>query len=128
MDKLVATTSTPVEARPAAKVPSRQELAKIRESAQEFEAIFLETMLKSMRDSIQKSGLIDGGNAEQMYQSMLDSEYAKQMASQNMSGIAQNIEKQLLASAGYKTDAASLRSQKLQAMAGYQSVSKGKIP
>lgn len=111
-----------------AKLPSRKELAKIRQSAQEFEAIFIETMLKTMRDSVQKSGLIDGGNAEQMYQSMLDSEYAKQMASQGTSGLAADIEKQLLASAGYKSDAAALRTQKLQALAGYQAVSKGKIP
>ncbi len=127
MDKIAASTTIPVQPQAQAQA-QRRELAKIRESAREFEAIFLETMLKTMRDSIQKSGLIDGGNAEAMYQSMLDSEYAKQMAAQDMTGIAGNIEKQLLASAGYKTDAASLRTQKLQAMAGYQSVSKGKIP
>jgi len=108
--------------------PGKKELAKIRESAQEFEAIFLETMLKSMRDSVQKSGLIDGGNAEKMYESMLDSEYAKQMSAQSMTGIAENIEKQLLVSAGYKSDPAALRAAKLQGLAGYQSVSKGKIP
>jgi Rod binding domain-containing protein len=105
-----------------------KDLARIKQSAQEFEAIFLETMLKTMRESIQKGGLIDGGNAEQMYQSMLDSEYAKQMAAQNMTGIAGNIEKQLLSSLGVKTDAAALKAAKLQGIAGYQAVSKGKIP
>ena len=117
-----------VQPSPVDNGPGKKELAKIRESAQEFEAIFLETMLKSMRDSVQKSGLIDGGNAEKMYESMLDSEYAKQMSAQSMTGIAENIEKQLLVSAGYKSDPAALRAAKLQGLAGYQSVSKGKIP
>lgn len=125
MDKISLAVSQP--GRPE-NVPTKRELAKIRQSAQEFEAIFLETMLKSMRDSVQKSGLIDGGNAEKMYESMLDSEYAKQMSSQSMTGIAENIEKQLLASAGFKADPAALRAAKLQGLAGYQSVSKGKIP
>lgn len=110
------------------KKPTRHDLAKIKESSQEFEAIFLESMLKSMRDSVQKSGLIDGGNAEKMYESMLDSEYAKQMSSQSMTGIAENIEKQLLASAGYAPDVAALRAAKMQGLAGYQAVSKGKFP
>lgn len=110
------------------KVPTRHDLAKIKESSQEFEAIFLESMLKSMRDSVQKSGLIDGGNAEKMYESMLDSEYAKQMSSQSMTGIAENIEKQLLASAGYTPDVGALRAAKMQGLAGYQAVSKGKFP
>jgi flagellar protein FlgJ len=108
--------------------PSAKDLARIKQSAQEFEAIFLETMLKTMRESVQKGGLIDGGNAEQMYQSMLDSEYAKQMAAQDMTGIAGNIEKQLLSSLGVKPDASALRVAKMQGIAGYQAVSKGKIP
>ncbi|MEY4630700.1 MAG: flagellar rod-binding protein FlgJ [Pseudomonadota bacterium] len=107
---------------------SPKDIARVKQSAQEFEAIFLEMMLKTMRDSVQKSGLIDGGNAEQMYQSMLDSEYAKQMSAQNMTGIAGNIESQLLSSMGVKTDAAALRAAKFQGLAGYQAVSKGKIP
>lgn len=107
---------------------SAKDVARVKQSAQEFEAIFLEMMLKTMRDSIEKSGLIDGGNAEKMYQSMLDSEYAKQMAAQSMTGIAGNIEQQLLSSMGVKTDAAALRAARLQGLAGYQAVSKGKIP
>ena len=125
MEKINSAVSTPVV---QANAPTSKELAKIRQSAQEFEAIFLESMLKSMRDSVEKGGLIDGGNAEKMYESMLDSEYAKQMSSQSMTGIAENIEKQLLVSAGYKADPAELRAAKLQGLAGYQAVSQGKIP
>ena len=69
---------------------------KIRKLAEEFESIFLEIMLKSMRETIPKSELLDAGNAEDIFRSMLDTQYAKLMASQRQTGIADNIEKQLL--------------------------------
>ena len=46
MDKVGASTTVPVQAQAQTE---RRELAKIRESAREFEAIFLETMLKTMK-------------------------------------------------------------------------------
>lgn len=52
----------------------------IKQAAEDFESLFLNIVLKSMRDTVQKSGLIDGGNAEEIYSSMLDDEYAKMMA------------------------------------------------
>ena len=36
---------------------------------------------------MQKGGLIDGGNGEDIFKGMLDSEYSKAMASQRSSGI-----------------------------------------
>ena len=63
--------------------------------SQEFESLFLDTVLQSMRKSIVKSDFISGGHAEDMYQSMLDSEYAKMMSKQNQTGLARIIEKQL---------------------------------
>ncbi|MFW7377892.1 MAG: rod-binding protein [Oligoflexus sp.] len=49
-----------------------------------------------MRDSIQKSDFIDGGNGEEIFRSMLDSEYAKSLASQRSTGLAESIERHLL--------------------------------
>lgn len=68
----------------------------IRKVAQDFESLFLEIVLKSMRSSVSKSGLMDGGNGEDIFRGMLDGEYAKQMAAQRSSGIASSIENQLL--------------------------------
>ena len=65
--------------------------AEIRQLSEDFESLFLGMVLKSMRDSVQKSGLIDGGNAENIYRSMLDDEYAKQMSSQHHTGLADQI-------------------------------------
>jgi flagellar protein FlgJ len=68
----------------------------IKQSAEDFESLFLNIVLKSMRDTVQKSGLIDGGNAEDIYKSMLDDEYSKMMATQRKTGLANEIERFLL--------------------------------
>ncbi len=81
-----------------------QDIAKVRELAKDFESIFLEQMFKSMRSSVQKSGLIDGGNAEEIYTSMLDSEYAKQMSGHMRGGLSEMIERQLLQTMGVKSE------------------------
>src|SRR5205814_503492 len=70
-----------------------QNREKIRAVSEEFESVFLNLVLKSMRDTVQSSGLVDGGNAEEIYRSMLDTEYSKEMAHQRQSGIANAIEK-----------------------------------
>ncbi|MBP9706045.1 MAG: rod-binding protein [Oligoflexales bacterium] len=85
-------TSIEVDAKDA------RQRTKFRESAQEFESMFLELVLKSMRDTVIKSELIDGGSAEDIYQSMLDQEYAKNMASTGITGLADVLEKQLMGS------------------------------
>lgn len=74
--------------------------AELRKVAEEFESLFLGIVLKSMRQTVQESGLLDGGNAEDIYRSMLDDEYAKMMAAQRHTGIADNIEEFLLRSYG----------------------------
>jgi flagellar protein FlgJ len=74
--------------------------AEVREVAEQFESLFLNLVMKSMRDTIQKSGLIDGGNAENIYTSMLDDEYAKQMAAQHSTGLADSIAEFMLRTAG----------------------------
>ena len=94
------------------------ERGKVKELANQFESLFLGIVLKSMRDSVQKSKLIDGGNAEEIYGSMLDGEYSKQMAEQRHTGIADNIERFMLqamdAQEKVKTDMA-----KVQGLAAY---------
>lgn len=69
--------------------------AQIKQMAEEFESFFLGIVLKSMRDTLPKDGIINGGNAEDIYRSMLDAEYAKEMARQRTTGLADNIENYL---------------------------------
>ena len=83
-----------------------KDAAEIKKLSQDFEAIFLQIVLKSMRDSVQKSGLVDGGNGEEIFKSMLDSEYSKSMAKQGSSGLAKSIESFLLEQGGYENKVA----------------------
>jgi flagellar protein FlgJ len=91
----------------ATRAGREKDIKKVKELAKDFESIFLEQMLRTMRSSIQKSGLVDGGNAEEIYRSMLDSEYAKLMAGEGGAGLAQMIERQLLQTMGVKSEASS---------------------
>lgn len=61
----------------------------------EFEAIFIKQMLNVMRQTVDKSGLIEGGMAEEIFEDMLYDEYAKKMAESRQLGIADIIYEQL---------------------------------
>ncbi len=63
---------------PSQKKPESQE--KLQEASQDFEQLFIQQMLKTMRDATQKSDLLPESNGEKTFKSMLDQEYA-QMAS-----------------------------------------------
>jgi flagellar protein FlgJ len=77
-----------------------RDVAEIKKAAKEFESIFMNMMLESMRKTVPTDGLMGGGNAEDIYRSMLDSEYAKVLAEHQSSGLADTISRQLLESMG----------------------------
>ena len=85
-----------ISAQIANRTKTDNDTAQIKQLAEEFESLFLGIVLKSMRDTVPKDGLINGGNAEDIYRSMLDTEYSKQMAQQRSTGLADNIEEYLL--------------------------------
>lgn len=59
--------------------------------AEQFEAIFVEQLLKAARQSTLADGLLDNEEAE-TYRDMLDKEYAKSIATNTSLGIASAIE------------------------------------
>ena len=63
----------------------------LKEACAELESLFIFYLLKEMRATIPKTGLISGGRAEEIYTSMLDSEISKEMASQRGIGISSLI-------------------------------------
>ena len=77
-----------------AKMPN--DVEEIKKLSEQFESIFLEIVLKSMRDSVQKSEFLSGGSGEDIFRSMLDSEYAKSISEQRSTGLADSIERHLL--------------------------------
>ncbi len=69
--------------------------SKLYKVSQEFEAIFIKQMLNVMRKSVAKTGLLDGGMAEEFFEDMLYDEYAEKMAESGSFGIADMIYRQL---------------------------------
>ncbi len=72
------------------------ERTKLKKAISDFEAIFINQMLKAMRNTINKSGLIDGGNSEKIYTSMIDSEVSKFIASGSGIGLYEVLSRQLI--------------------------------
>lgn len=70
---------------------------KLKESCQEFEAIFIKQMLNSMKKSVNKSGLIKESMGEKIFDDMLYDEYAQNMSKSSSFGIAEMMYKQLAA-------------------------------
>lgn len=72
----------------------RQQAKKI---SQDFEALFVGMMMKSMRATVGKDKLTGGGHGDDVYLSMLDQEYAAASVKQGRSlGIAKIIEKDII--------------------------------
>ena len=69
--------------------------AKLRESANDFEAIFIQQMLKSMRKTSFESDLLPKSEGEKVFQSLLDEQYALLSAKSGSLGLAEMIYQQL---------------------------------
>jgi Rod binding domain-containing protein len=68
--------------------------AATRETAQQFEALFIQMMMKSMRDSVVKSELSENAPLD-TYQSIFDKEVSVQLAKRNSMGLADMLVKNL---------------------------------
>jgi flagellar protein FlgJ len=68
--------------------------AALKGAAQQFEAVFLQMVLKSMRDASPKEGLFDSEQSR-LFQSMLDQQLSQTMSAKGSTGLAALIEKQL---------------------------------
>lgn len=65
----------------------KDEKGALRETAQQFEGMFLQMMLKSMREASVKSDLVESSGAE-TFEAMFDKEISVQLAKRNMMGVA----------------------------------------
>lgn len=73
---------------------SREDPSKgVRAAAEQFEALFVQMMMKSMRDAIPKSGMMDS-SATDMYQSMMDQQWSQVIAGRGV-GLADMLVAQL---------------------------------
>lgn len=67
----------------------------LRQACADFEAIILQKFLSMARESVPKSGLLDGGHAEDMYRSMHDQEMAQQLAAGRGMGFGDQLYRQI---------------------------------
>ena len=77
---------------PQSAKPTDSELEK---ACQEMESIFLNFLLKEMRNTINKSGFINGGTAENIYTGMLDMELSKVISERGGIGLSKILHDQL---------------------------------
>jgi Rod binding domain-containing protein len=68
---------------------------RLRAACSEFEALFINFLLKEMRATVGKSGLMDGGQAEEVYTGMMDTEMARDLAAKGGFGLADILYRQL---------------------------------
>lgn len=79
-----------------AKAAANSKLAdKAKGAAQDFEAVFLNTMFQQMFSSIGK-GPFGGGAGAEVWRSMLTDEYAKSLAKNGGIGIAAHVQRALM--------------------------------
>ena len=75
----------------ASNLDGKESKGELKAVAEQFEAIFVEQLLKAARQSTLADGLFDNDEVE-TYRDMLDKEYAKSIATNTSLGIASAIE------------------------------------
>ncbi len=73
-----------------------QEEKRLSKACAEFEALLVQQLFQTMRASIQKAGLIDGGSAEAIYTAMLDQKVAQDLALQGGLGLSARMKEQII--------------------------------
>lgn len=78
----------------AAQTPKNMD--EIDHAAQEMEAVFLSQMLTHMFEGIETDDTFGGGQAEDIYKSMLTQEYGKLMAQSGGIGLADSLKAEMI--------------------------------
>ena len=71
-------------------------------ACRDMESLFLSYLLKEMRATINKSGFISGGRAEEIFTSLLDVELSKKMSAVGGIGLSSILLEQLAGQSGKK--------------------------
>lgn len=94
---MVISALNPMQGQPLGDVPKvEQKASELRQAAQGFEALFIQQMLKSARETSFESELL-GGHAVETSQSLLDQKLADIGAGRAGLGLADAIERQFSA-------------------------------
>lgn len=77
------------------KNPSTQQDSELKQAAADFEALFVNQMLSTMRDSVGESDLLPSQEGEKVFRSMLDQEFAQKAANSGTLGLGEIVYKDL---------------------------------
>ena len=80
----------------AAPTVDAKDLAKIKASAEDFEAFFVTKSFEEMYGDVSSGPQFGGGEAENIFRSFLLQEYGKQVAKTGGIGVSDMVQKQLL--------------------------------
>lgn len=70
--------------------------APVRETAQDFEAVFISQMMAPMFEGLETDGYFGGGQAEGMYRSLMIDEIGKSVARRGGIGIADSVAREMM--------------------------------
>ncbi|MCL2196941.1 MAG: rod-binding protein [Treponema sp.] len=91
--KRASAANAPVQARPGQEPIDKED--KLYQLCLELETFLVKNLLTSMRNTVQKSGLVDEGFAGKMYEDMLYDEYAKDFTKNANFGLAEQAYRQM---------------------------------
>ncbi|OQY34611.1 MAG: hypothetical protein B6241_04080 [Spirochaetaceae bacterium 4572_59] len=74
---------------------NQSEMAKLKESCKDFEALFVKQMLDAMKKTVNRSELVKRNMGEDIFEDMLYDEYAKKMTETSRLGIGEMMFNQL---------------------------------
>ncbi len=76
---------------------SKMDDEKLKKTAQEFEAVFINQFFQILDSTVERSEEFSGGRGEEMFRSMLNEEFSKNIASNSQTsfGFAQQIYEQM---------------------------------
>ena len=91
MDNTIADSIKPLASQPDA----ARRLKELKRATDEFESLFINAMLKSMRNTVIESGLFPDNAGKQIYTSMMDEYLAREIAHSGGMGISDMLFKEL---------------------------------
>lgn len=77
---------------------------RIKETAEDFEAVFLAEMLKPMFEGIDVEEPFNGGKGEEIFRGMMLQEYGKEIAKNDITGIQTQVMNKLIEMQGQRTE------------------------
>ncbi len=96
MDLIGAPLRIEPVARQSPPLPATSDPEKARAAAESFEAFFIGQYLEQMFAGIRTDGIFGGGNAENIYRSLMLQEVGKNIAAGGGIGIADSVQREIL--------------------------------